>query len=423
MVKFCRNCGAEIPAEGKFCGVCGTPVAVQPEAEVEQVPVVAEEPVIPAISMDDEPAEIVVEPAQTEIEPMEVADPEPLVLPQDETPVEKKEKGKKVKAPKEKPPVGKGILNRRGAFRSILAVLLCIVIFVGSFAALTIWNVWSAVFGGNQQAVVATAITGIDIMEIPTSMVIAGNGNNGNLGEWMAESISAALPEENKISESELEEFMEESNFAQFLSLQLANYACDVLYGTETFAMDSKTVETLLKEDSDLIEDITGIELTAEGISAIASQVEGFMNESLTAPEDIALSADLPVQTVVQIANGAITGTFMLVLAVFVLTVILVCIILGAINRSSLRTCSDIGVTFMVAGGIWGIVGLFPMILPDLWADLTASASAVTELLAAILERTLIPSAVVFGTGFVLVLIKVIGKPIAKAVAKKAKNK
>ena len=32
MEMFCRNCGAEIPEGGSFCGSCGTPVKEEPVA-------------------------------------------------------------------------------------------------------------------------------------------------------------------------------------------------------------------------------------------------------------------------------------------------------------------------------------------------------------------------------------------------------
>lgn len=440
--RFCHNCGTKVAASAKFCGNCGaalqklptpepaaepTPAPVTPEPETPQAqPSVvftldtleapAPEPVKPAVvfTLDSLPQ------TEPEVESAPLSNPEPEavepeVLPEPEPAPEPavQPEPKNDPAPQPKPRPKKGILARRGVGRTILAVLICILIFVWSFASMTVLNVRLATTGDQGVKTLEHALSGVDPTQIPASLVVMDlQDPDLSVAEWIVVQVTNNYQGRVDADPDDLREFMEDSSVLPFLAEQLCDYLADIYNGATDSAVTTAEIEALLTADTAVISDVFGEDLTPEDITAIAQAavdsgaLELFSAESLKENNS----------QVYRIVNLALSWYVIGAMGVILLALIL---LLGAVNRSALRTMGDTGITLMVMSAIWGIGGLFVLVLPKAWNSLLYSIRPLGSVLGALLQGSLIPTAAAFGTGVVLVLIKVIGKKIVTKSAKK----
>lgn len=470
--RFCHNCGAQISAGGRFCSSCGTPVlnlqealeqmnAPAPVLEEEipemtppsvfsldslEIPEPVEEPT-PEPVAEPEPDPVIFtldslfcEPEQPPAQPEEAPvfepvqepvfvpapaapempaqpaweAPNPGYIPQGPvfqpapvpTPIPEPE-GKPAKRPK-----GKGILNRRGAVRTIFAVLLCIVIFAWSFATLSLLNVRLATTDEKGIETITAALSTVDVTEVPASALIPGADADLCLGDWILEKIDENYAGKVIADADDLQAFLEDSTLIPFLSERLNAYVNDLYKGNARAALTADDIEDFLLEEADNMEDIFGQEIDEEQAHLIAQSVED--TGMLDALSTRALKSQQP--QVFRIINLA---TSWLAIGILAAVLILLILLLGAIDRSVLRTLSDTGIVLMVASGIWGIAGLFCLVLPGVWSSIFSFIAPLDTVIASLLTSCLIPTAAAFGTGVVLVLIRVIGKAIVSARAAK----
>lgn len=444
--RFCHNCGCKVAASAKFCGNCGTALQQPPAPETiaEPVPAPIPAPVTPepeapkaapsvVFTLDTLEAPVPEPPkpavvftldslpeaeAETESAPLPPAEPEtsepealpePEILPEPEVTPEPEGDP----APQPKPRPKKGILARRGVGRTILAVLVCILIFVWSFASMAVLNIRLATTGELGVNTLEQALGSVDLTEIPASLVVMDlQDPDLSVAEWIVVQVTNNYQGRVDADPEDLQEFMEDSSVLPFLAEQLRDYLADIYSGTTDSAVTTAEIEALLTADTAVISDIFGEDLTPEDITAIAQAavdsgaLELFSAESLKENNS----------QVYRIANLALSWYVIGAMGVILLALIL---LLGAVNRSVLRTMGDTGITLMVMSAIWGIGGLFVMVLPKVWDSLLYPIRPVGSVLGALLQGSLIPTAAAFGTGVVLVLIKVLGKKIVTKSAKK----
>lgn len=421
--KFCSHCGEGLVDGAKFCGKCGAPVLAQPSSEETLTPPPATETFAESPAVQEAPApepavpeEPIQEPAALEEpvqepeapeepvqEPEASEEPVPAeteILPQaavsDNTPVQE---AVPVPSPKKR-----RTWQRRGAMRTIAAVLLCIFIFVLSFTTMALWGFRELTTGAQRENAVHTVLQSTDVTKLPASTFIANLDDKSiSLGDWIISVAAEFEPEFEEASRSDIREYWEESALTEYLAKSLSENLNGIYTGKNIAPLSEAELAELLKEDSRTFRKAFGIELTDEQIVAIAEKVNtiGLLK---TSGATLVKSQSPAVYCSLQI----LASVWLLVaLGLFLLREIL---ILQKANRSILRTCGDLGVTLMVMSVLWIVVGLISLLWPGVINAITVSALPVGAAIAEMAVTCLLPSAVVFVLSFGLLLIKILGK-------------
>ncbi len=263
--RFCHNCGEKLNANANFCCNCGasvpqleyeptinpsvaeeTDVLVRPEAMQPNVP----ETQIPVCSKVYTLETLPWEPARVEVTP------EPILQPQAVT----------FQAPK------KGILSRRGAGRTILAILLCIVMFVSAFAAVTVLNVRLFTSGDKQVENIANVLHAVDLKNLPASTLILNLEDDSiTLPQWSAEEAGKYLPWTMTLDPEDLKDFVEDSTVIYFAAEQVCELINDVYTGSDDAEITEEELEDMLEDNIDEIEDAFGTDMNDIKIEIIAA--------------------------------------------------------------------------------------------------------------------------------------------------------
>lgn len=438
--RFCHNCGTQVAANAKFCAACGTALKrppVQeivppsaPDPEPVSAPVPEAVPAAPAptvftldnldapapqpepvkrsvvFTLDSLPVDVPAQP-EPKAEPAPVPEPTPVCEPEVPVIPAAPPSPPEVVTPPAKPRPKKGILARRGAARTIFSILLCILIFFWSFISLTGFNVRMSLEGSNGAATLEQILKGIDLTKIQADFLVSGlEDKDASLALWMVDTVLSKYDPTVSVDEEDLQEFLEYSSVNAFLAQQLSDYIRDIAAGKADAMVTVSELQYQLTRDSDLIYDIFGVDLTEEQIDAIAESAAQSGALDLLSTE-VLREDNADLFRIGQIAlSWWIIGGLGLILLILLL-------LLAAAEGSILRTCSDTGITLMVSSGLWGAAGLFALALPKLWNSMLYPIRPIGQIVGAVLKAGLIPTAVVFGTGAVLVLIRVFGKLIA----------
>ena len=411
-VRFCHNCGKQLKEGAKFCAGCGTPVLQLPQETPAPAPVPAEPVIVEKEVVAQEPA---VEEIPTEAAEIPVAEPaeaiceaaaeEPAPAPVEE-PVAAVEEPVK---PKKDP------YPRRGAGRTILAILICFFIFLWSFTAIMVYNVRSATSGEQLTQNLESVLKNTDLVSLPASQLIPDvEDEDVTIVEWVIQEISDNYEGEVVASEKDIEKFLEKSTFSDFIIEKIGLYMNDLYTGSSDFEISTDEIEELLEDNADLMEDLFDTPLSDEHIENFVAELED--REILENLEVSTLKEEIaPVYYGVQI------GLSYWVIGFFGLLALLCILWLSANNKwNMLRTCGDTGITWTVLGALLCLPGLVTLIVPDLWSDLLGEIPFVDSLISSVLTNTLLPAAILLGVGILLIVVKVVGK---KLVLKSATKK
>ena len=411
-VRFCHNCGKQLKEGAKFCAGCGTPVLQLPQETPAPAPVPAEPVIVEKEVVAQEPA---VEEIPTEAAEIPVAEPaeavceaaaeEPAPAPVEE-PVAAVEEPVK---PKKDP------YPRRGAGRTILAILICFFIFLWSFTAIMVYNVRSATSGEQLTQNLESVLKNTDLVSLPASQLIPDvEDEDVTIVEWVIQEISDNYEGEVVASEKDIEKFLEKSTFSDFIIEKIGLYMNDLYTGSNDFEISTDEIEELLEDNADLMEDLFDTPLSDEHIENFVAELED--REILENLEVSTLKEEIaPVYYGVQI------GLSYWVIGFFGLLALLCILWLSANNKwNMLRTCGDTGITWTVLGALLCLPGLVTLIVPNLWSDLLGKIPFVDSLISSVLTNTLLPAAILLGVGILLIVVKVVGK---KLVLKSATKK
>ena len=426
-VRFCHNCGKQLKEGAKFCAGCGTPVLQLPQETPAPAPapaepvivekeVVAQEPAVEEIPTEAaeipvaEPAEAVCEAAAEEPAPAPAEEPVAAIEEPAPAPVEEP-----VAAVEEPVKPKKDPYPRRGAGRTILAILICFFIFLWSFTAIMVYNVRSATSGEQLTQNLESVLNNTDLVSLPASQLIPDvEDEDVTIVEWVIQEISDNYEGEVVASEKDIEKFLEKSTFSDFIIEKIGLYMNDLYTGSSDFEISTDEIEELLEDNADLMEDLFDTPLSDEHIENFVAELED--REILENLEVSTLKEEIaPVYYGVQI------GLSYWVIGFFGLLALLCILWLSANNKwNMLRTCGDTGITWTVLGALLCLPGLVTLIVPDLWSDLLGNISFVDSLISSVLTNTLLPAAILLGVGILLIVVKVVGK---KLVLKSATKK
>ena len=445
-VCFCHNCGTKLKENTKFCGACGTAVLTLADIAPEETPLpvetVAEEPAVqvtePETQVDivEPEAEPVIAAAETEPEPAEevseaIAEPEippvviafepeveepaadPSVSTEPQMPAEPVEACVQVETkPAETKKKKKDPYPRRGVGRTILAVLLCVLIFLWSLGALAIYDVRHFTEGKQFQTNLNGVLENLDLTITPASTVVAGSVDpEQSLAEWAAEKVAEAYDGTVEITEEEMVHFLEESTVLPFFTEKLTAAVNDIHKGTASSDITRKELEDLMWENTELIEQTTGQPLTETEVAKLADQVEYLGATKFLSAENMRKTASPVYYGMKILLSYWVIGFFGGMALLFVL-------LLAQNNKwKMLRTCGDVGITWTVLSCIMILTALFTKLLPDVWNGIF-QIEAIGSLSSAVLYSGLIPALILLGVSVLLILIKVIGKLIVTKPAK-----
>lgn len=392
---FCTNCGRKLDEDARFCSECGTPVAAPvTEPEVEEIPVVQQEPSVEEVALVEEavPAEEAApvqqeEPVEEAVPVQEIPEEETLVLAK-ETKAEKKAKGKK----------------NRGVFRTILAVLLCIVIFAGSLVGTLLTSVRNVVSEDHMEQAIHAVLQDLDSIPAPVEEM----GMEDQVDDDAT--IMDVLVDGTDLRKKEIETFVEKSKTVEAFCETLAAYVSDIQHGTSEAYLDADDVFEFLQKDRNLIYDVTGMIASDRDFEFFVED----MDEVLPFTDAKELKKELsPVYYGIQ--HGLSVWTAIAVWAIVALLVLL----LALVNRwSFVRTSLDAGITLTVSSAIVLLAAcLLPTILGMVLGAVPFGAT-IAALSSYLVGGMVSTSATILAVGVVLILLGCIVNAIAKAIRK-----
>ena len=170
----------------------------------------------------------------------------------------------------------------------IISVVLCIALFVGIFTAMVIGNIRVLTNKDNLQTFISeilfatpkkhapmilrqgVGVGGVKLDEADTGM----DGTQQMIVDYVYDMLKDQFGDELPVSEEKVEELLSESTVPEFLSEKMASIMSDVLTGETTTTITSEEVVELIQENSELIQDTFGVEITQEHLDAVSEWVE-----------------------------------------------------------------------------------------------------------------------------------------------------
>ena len=170
----------------------------------------------------------------------------------------------------------------------IISVVLSIALFVGIFTAMVIGNIRVLTNKDNLQTFISeilfatpkkhapvilrqgVGVGGVKLDEADTGM----DGTQQMIVDYVYDMLKDQFGDELPVSEEKVEELLSESTVPEFLSEKMASIMSDVLTGETTTTITSEEVVELIQENSELIQDTFGVEITQEHLDAVSDWVE-----------------------------------------------------------------------------------------------------------------------------------------------------
>lgn len=170
----------------------------------------------------------------------------------------------------------------------IISVVLCIALFVGIFTAMVIGNIRVLTNKDNLQTFISeilfatpkkhapmilrqgVGVGGVKLDEADAEM----DGTQQMIVDYVYDMLKDQFGDELPVSEEKVEELLSESTVPEFLSEKMASIMSDVLTGETTTTITSEEVVELIQENSELIQDTFGVEITQEHLDAVSEWVE-----------------------------------------------------------------------------------------------------------------------------------------------------
>ena len=314
-----------------------------------------------------------------------------------DAPEGKKAKTKPIKKEKKQAP-NRGYGKRRGFFLGLLAWILCIAIFFVSMVPIALVSLR---FMTSQQGI-EEIVDNMDLEEMDAASFVT----NVEPGEMTA--IEYFAYEANyrgwNVSANELEEMIDESNLKTFFAEQLGGFLGNLYSGEDDHQLTARDVSKFLKDNADLIREITGERLTSSQCNEMAELiVEDLDMESIS----IKVLED-ELGEAYKIVRFCLSWWMVAILAG---VVFLLALLLWLVNRRSLiRTARDLSIVYLVLGIVLVLACLIPQILPTLWKDMPTELNMALTLAAPALETELCVALGVVALGLSQLLLYIISK-------------
>lgn len=371
-MKVCPNCGASFDDMHKFCSNCGTLL----NAVSEEKPAVPETPAEP-----EPPAPAVEEPAPAAEQAAPVAQ-EPVP----ETPAEPEKKAaEETKKQPEKKKVGVG--------RRILAVLLCLLLFV----FLTTGTLGYAVRRATTEQGLSAILEDVNIAGMQAAPFFDDVTEELTLSELLSEDLSGVGL---KIGESSVAKILNSSGMKNYLSGQLALLCADIYRGRTNYEFDPDTLRVELQEGKTArVLQKEKVELTAAEADKVVDLLTGYGIVDALSRDTI--KDDMPA------VNRAmnIGLSWVLIIALLVLALAMI-VLIFIVNRGRIGlSFGDIGGTALAVGLILTLAAGLAKILPSLWQKICGGQELAAAVSGGVLTHNIFISLIILGVGLVLAVL------------------
>ena len=371
-MKVCPNCGASFDDMHKFCSNCGTLL----NAVSEEKPAVPETPAEP-----ETPAPAVEEPAPAAEEAAPVTQ-EPVP----ETPAEPEKKAaEETKKQPEKKKVGVG--------RRILAVLLCLLLFV----FLTTGTLGYAVRRATTEQGLSAILEDVNIAGMQAAPFFDDVTEELTLSELLSEDLSGVGL---KIGESSVAKILNSSGMKNYLSGQLALLCADIYRGRTNYEFDPDTLRVELQEGKTArVLQKEKVELTAAEADKVVDLLTGYGVVDALSRDTI--KDDMPA------LNRAmnIGLSWVLIIALLVLSLAMI-VLIFIVNRGRIGlSFGDIGGAALTVGLILTLAAGFARVLPGLWQKICGGQELAAIAGGGVLIYNVGVSLIILGAGLVLAVI------------------
>ena len=371
-MKVCPNCGASFDDMHKFCSNCGTLL----NAVSEEKPAVPETPAEP-----ETPAPAVEEPAPAAEEAAPVTQ-EPVP----ETPAEPEKKAaEETKKQPEKKKVGVG--------RRILAVLLCLLLFV----FLTTGTLGYAVRRATTEQGLSAILEDVNIAGMQAAPFFDDVTGELTLSELLSEDLSGVGL---KIGESSVAKILNSSGMKNYLSGQLALLCADIYRGRTNYEFDPDTLRVELQEGKTArVLQKEKVELTAAEADKVVDLLTGYGIVDALSRDTI--KDDMPA------VNRAmnIGLSWVLIIALLLLSLAMI-VLIFIVNRGRIGlSFGDIGGTALAVGLILTLAAGLAKILPSLWQKICGGQELAAAMSGGVLTHNILISLIILGVGLVLAVL------------------
>ena len=371
-MKVCPNCGASFDDMHKFCSNCGTLL----NAVSEEKPAVPETPAEP-----EPPAPAVEEPAPAAEEAVPVTQepvPEPPAEPE-------KKAAEETKKQPEKKKVGVG--------RRILAVLLCLLLFV----FLTTGTLGYAVRRATTEQGLSAILEDVNIAGMQAAPFFDDVTEELTLSELLSEDLSGVGL---KIGESSVAKILNSSGMKNYLSGQLALLCADIYRGRTNYEFDPDTLRVELQEGKTArVLQKEKVELTAAEADKVVDLLTGYGIVDALSRDTI--KDDMPA------VNRAmnIGLSWVLIIALLVLSLAMI-VLIFIVNRGRIGlSFGDIGGTALAVGLILTLAAGLAKILPSLWQKICGGQELAAAVSGGVLTHNILISLIILGVGLVLAVL------------------
>lgn len=439
--RFCINCGERLAEDANFCMECGQPVEKSenmPEEisdlkPVDEIVKECGEPVskceeeIPAPAADCEaPEEPVSEAAENPEEPalpVPETDEQPGregSLPQNphedpQTVVETVDAAAEVAdAPETEPVIQETetlslrVRKRRGAFRTILAVVLCISMFTVSCLAVSVFGLQFTASESNLKYL-ANELAGelYDILDvIPARKLVPELRDDATLVEYL---IHLALEKGLQLDRFKLGKILESSGLVDHISDLMIGYLTDIRRGTQDAALDEAEVLELLREGNRAIMGVIKVGFKDSDLQQAAFYIADSGVLVIT-------NADL-LERYVPVVYYTIQYSLSIWLMIACVGVVLLhVLLLAAVNRWTARSIvRDTGITLTVAGVLSAVPAVsLPRVLDTLIPPVPVVGNMIDIVISYLSDSYLVGALIALTLGVVLIITGIVLRRVEK---------
>lgn len=371
---------------------------------------------------------------ETEVQPAEV-------LP--EAPVEiAEEKPKKIKKIRKRPWPLKILM-------SLLAILLCIALFVVTIAGALVLDLHALTSKGGIEKVLTQLFTASisasaqpaqpapGIVQLSDMSAPPSSDFSNFITDTVYDLLQDIFEEEIPLSKDEVNQFIVDSTVTEFLSDKFAGVVDDFINETNNTTISKSEIMDLLRENVPVIEEHFDIQISDDQLTQVEEALDeipiledletngliGYVEDTLlnpdASPDDSGVggindSLVMLTEAMSYVRLVASNSTLLCVIGVFTLLALLVWLV----NWSIPKTLSDIGITLLFAGLILSAVniaadmGLLQIILSE--------EPAISGLLVGIISSFAVVHHSILGTGVGLIILAIVAKIIKSHRYKKA---
>lgn len=251
----------------------------------------------------------------------------------------------------------------------VLTVLLCFVLFAAALCSVVILDIRLSTSEGNIRRVVRAALSAPaersgqrfqPAARLPAGKRLMSLGSDSSaeseseLVEWISGILEENYGSQVDVDTQQIQAFLEQSTVQAYLCDKVAGYTADLLNGTEETSITGEELQTLIEENTELIEEELGIPVTGEVFDYVtefvaAQDVDAMIREQVI--DNVRGAAVTEDVTVADVLDTVRTATSAGVLAAVLVLCLALCVgIFFTTGRRVPATLRSIGIPILVLG-------------------------------------------------------------------------